>query len=313
MVPEIDMPGHFKSAIDNYPFLSCKGESGWGGVFSTPSCLGKETTYEFMENVLNEVVDLFPGKYIHIGGDEVNIKSWTECQNCQKEIKKNGLKDEHELQSFFNRRIEKFLQSKGKELLGWDEIVTGGLTKDATVMWWRGWRPDAAKMAAENGNDIVVTTTAAYYFDFLNDHNPVQKIYEFEPVPADFTPEQTSHVLGVQANTWSEWISSFKRLQYQAFPRMLALAETAWTAKESKNFNEFNQQLEKQYDRMDVMGIWYYIPAVEGLSKKIVFVDSTLVTLNLSYPLSGVELFYTLDGTVSTKNSIKYSEPFIVN
>ncbi|MDO5971919.1 family 20 glycosylhydrolase [Flavivirga aquimarina] len=312
VIPEIDMPGHFKSAIDNYPFLSCNEESGWDTVFTYPSCLGKETTYEFMKNILDEVVALFPSKYIHIGGDEVNIASWKECSHCQKEIKKHGLKDEHELQSHFNRDIEQFLQSKGKQLMGWDEIVTGGLTKDATIMWWRGWRPKAPKIAAENGNNIVVTTTDAYYFDYLNEGNSLEKIYNYEPVPKSFTPKETKQVLGLQANLWSEWIPSFKRLQYQAFPRMLAVSENGWAEKENKSFEAFNKRVEKQYDRLDVLGVYYYIPAVEGLEKKIALVDSTLVNLNLKYPLDGVEIYYTFDGNIPTKNSLKYNKPFLV-
>ncbi len=313
VLPEIDMPGHFKSAIDNYPYLSCTGESGWETVFTFPSCLGKETTYEFMENILAEVVELFPGKYIHIGGDEVNIKSWEECDNCQHEIKKNGLKDEHELQSHFNRRIEKFLQSKGKQLMGWDEIVKGGLTEDASVMWWRNWVPEAPKTAAKNGNDIVITPTAAYYYDYLNDHNSMQKVYEYEPVPADFTAEEAGHVLGVQANLWSEWIPSFKRLQYQAFPRMLPLAETSWTPKEAKDFDDFFSRMDGQYSRLDALGIYYYFPAVVGLDNEIAFIDSTFITLDLAYEQDGVEIYYTLDGSVPTRESMKYTEPFMVN
>ena len=229
VVPEIDMPGHFKSAIDNYPYLSCTGEPGWGKTFSTPACLGKETTYEFVENILAEVAELFPCEYIHIGGDEVNIQSWTKCPKCQKEIRKNHLKDEHELQSHFNRRIEKFLHSKGKRLMGWDEIVEGGLSKDASMMWWRNWAPKMRHIAADNGSDMVITPDFEYYFDFMNEATPLKKVYNYEPVPADFTPAQAKHVLGVQANIWSEWIPNFKRLQYQTFPRMLGLAETGWS------------------------------------------------------------------------------------
>lgn len=313
VIPEIDMPGHFKSAIDNYPFLSCNEGSAWDTVFSEPACLGEETTYEFMENILAEVAGLFPGEYIHIGGDEVNIKTWEECPKCQSEIKKHDLKDEHELQSRFNRCMEKFLQSKGKRLMGWDEIVRGGLTEDASMMWWRNWAPKAPHIAADNGNDIVVTTTAAYYFDYLNEGTPVQKVYSYEPVPEDFTPEQTKHILGVQANLWSEWIPNFKRLQYQAFPRMLALAETCWTEKENKNLDGFFKRLEKQYERMDVMDVHYYISAVEGLQKKIVFVDSTLIDLNLSYQMNDAQIYYTLDGSVPTKKSILYSGPISID
>ena len=269
VIPEIDMPGHFKSAIDNYPFLSCKGQSGWGTVFTYPACLGKETTYEFMKNVLSEVVALFPAKYVHIGGDEVNIKSWKKCPYCQKAIKDHGLKDEHELQSFFNKDVEQFLQSKGKQIIGWDEIIKGGLTKESNVMWWRNWVPDAPKIAAENGNDVVVTTTAAYYFDYLNEGTTLEKVYEYEPIPVGFTPEESKHVLGIQANLWSEWIPSFKRLQYQAFPRMLAVAENAWASKDNKDFKKFKARVEKQYDRLDVLGVYYYTPAVEVLEKKL--------------------------------------------
>jgi hexosaminidase len=312
VVPEIDMPGHFKSAIDNYPFLSCKDKAGWATLFSTPACLGKETTYQFMENVLAEVTRLFPGKYIHIGGDEVNIKSWTECPKCQAEIKKHELKDEHELQSHFNRRIEKFLQANGKQLMGWDEIVRGGLSKDASMMWWRNWAPEAPKIAADNGNDIVMTPDFQYYFDFLNEGTHLQKVYDYRPVPDDFTPKQAAHILGVQANLWSERIPNFKRLQYQTFPRIMALAETGWTTQEAKDYDDFFKRVQKQYPRMDVMDIHYYIPSVEGLEKKIVFVDSAVVALNLSFPLEGVEIYYTLDGTVPTRNSLRYTDPLVV-
>ncbi len=311
VIPEIDMPGHFKSAIDNYPFLSCNEESGWDTVFTYPTCLGKETTYEFMKNVLSEVVELFPASYVHIGGDEVNIASWEVCPHCQKAIKENNLKDEHELQSFFNRDIEQFLQSKGKQFMGWDEIVRGGLTKDASVMWWRNWAPDAPKIAAKNGNNIVVTTTAAYYFDYLNEGNPLERVYNYEPIPADFTEEEASNILGIQANLWSERIPSFKRLQYQAFPRFFAISENGWVTQE-KDFENFNKRVTTQYDRLDALGVYYYLPTVKGLDRKIAFVDSATVKLNLAYALEGTEIYYTLDGSVPTKASLKYETPFVV-
>jgi len=311
IVPEIDVPGHFMAAIENYPFLSCTGKAGWGRLFSTPACLGKETTYTFIENVLGEIADLFPGEYVHIGGDEVNISSWKKCPRCQAVIRKKHLKNEHELQTNFNRHIEKFLHNKGKKLMGWDEIAEGGLTRDATMMWWRNWAPQTREIAANNGNDMIITPDFEYYFDFPYTSTPVSKVYNYEPVPESFTPEMAKYVIGVQANLWSEWIPNTKRLYYQALPRMLALAETGWTEKRNKDFDLFNEKLIEQYERFTAQRLFYHLPELKGIDDAVVFSDSA--TLNITIPLKDMKVFYTTDGTAPTPSSTKYNGPVTID
>ena len=305
VIPEIDIPGHFKAAIDNYSFLSCSEKAGWGSHFSYPACLGKATTYEFIENIMSEVAELFPSKYIHIGGDEVNKDEWKKCERCQKAIKKNGLKDEHELQSHFNHHIEAFINKKGKQLIGWDEIVEGGLSNSSTVMWWRNWAPNTIREATKNGNKVIMTPDFEYYFDFPYSATPTSKVYNFEPVPDDFTADMADKVWGVQANIWTERIPNMNRVYYQALPRMLALAESGWTNKLLKDYKSFQNRLNKQYAYFENEGLFYHLPALSGFDKTKVFIDEAVFEINI--PDDEMTAYYTLDGSAPTPASSKYS------
>jgi len=305
VIPEIDIPGHFNAAINNYPYLSCTDGGGWGTHFSYPACLGKEVTYEFIKNILDEVAELFPSKYIHIGGDEVNKDEWKKCARCQKAIRLNGLKDEHELQSHFNHQIEAFLSQKGKKLIGWDEIVEGGLSKESTVMWWRNWAPNSIREAAKNGNDIIVTPDFEYYFDFPYSATPTSKVYNFEPIPSDFSAEMADKVIGVQANVWTERIPNVDRLYYQVLPRMLALAESGWTTKKLKEYDAFEMRLKNYYQYFENKGLFYHLKELKGFEDECVFTEKSHFSIEV--PDSEYEVYYTLDGTAPTKQSAKYS------
>lgn len=220
-------------------------------------CAGKESTFEFLENVLSEVITLFPSEYIHIGGDECPKGNWERCPSCQSRIKKLGLKDEHELQSYFVHRIEKFLNSKGKSIIGWDEITEGGLSPSATVMYWRGWIKDVPKKVAAQGNDIIMTPTGYSYFDAyqvdkddqdkeplaIGGYTSVEKVYSFEPISENITAAQQKQFLGAQANIWTEYIATEDHAEYMVLPRMAALAEVVWSPKELKDWTDFHKRL----------------------------------------------------------------------
>lgn len=283
VIPEIELPGHSSAAIAAYPYLSCfpeeptkipndmmsiKGreiqKSGtpkivqetWG-VMDDVYCAGKESTFEFLENVLSEVITIFPSEYIHIGGDECPKGNWERCSSCQDRIKELGLKDEHELQSYFVHRIEKFLNSKGKSIIGWDEITEGGLSPSATVMYWRGWIKDVPEKVAAQGNDIIMTPTGYSYFDAyqvdkddqdteplaIGGYTSVEKVYSFEPIPKNVTAAQQKQFLGAQANLWTEYITTEDHAEYMVLPRMAALSEVVWSPKESKDWTSFHSRL----------------------------------------------------------------------
>lgn len=270
IIPEIEMPGHSAAALAAYPELSCtegpfEVPTNWG-VKENVYCAGNEKVFEFLENVLSEVIDLFPSEYIHIGGDECPKIHWENCEKCQALIKKEGLADEDELQSYFIRRIEKFLSSRGRKLIGWDEILEGGLAPEATVMSWRGM--SGGIEAARLGHDVIMTPVSFCYFDYyqanpeleplaIGGYTTLKKVYAFEPVPPQLSEKESKHIKGAQGNVWTEYIKTPEYVEYMSVPRMTALSEVVWSPKESRNWKNFRARLNEFYKRLDVLNINY--------------------------------------------------------
>jgi hexosaminidase len=268
VIPEIEMPGHTVAVLAAYPELSCSGgpfsvPTTWG-IFHDVYCAGNDKTFEFLENVLSEIIPLFPGKYIHIGGDECKKTRWERCIKCQARMKTENLADEHKLQSYFITRIERFLQSKGKQIIGWDEILEGGVSKSATIMQWRGVK--GGIKAAKAGNQVIMSPSGYCYFDryqgieteeppAFNTFVPMQQVYAFNPTPSELSAEEAKFIIGGQANVWSEYIPTTQQVEYMVFPRALAMSECLWSKLENKNYDYFVQKVHGQYDRMSRYGI----------------------------------------------------------
>ncbi len=273
VVPEIEMPGHAVAALTSYPDLGCVGKDyqvriAWG-IEADVLCAGKDSTFEFVENVLSEVIDLFPSEYIHVGGDECPKTRWEKCPHCQARIQQEGLKNEHELQSYFVRRVEKILEAKGRRLIGWDEILEGGLAPNATVMSWRG--AEGGIEAASAGHHVVMSPNTHCYFDYyqaadgegeppgIGGYIPLSRVFEFNPsegVPDD----KAGFVLGGQGNLWTEYMGSESHVEYMAFPRALALAEALWSPNPRASYMGFLNRLESHLPRLEALGIHYRAP-----------------------------------------------------
>ncbi|UFH56112.1 beta-N-acetylhexosaminidase [Spirosoma sp. KNUC1025] len=272
VIPEIEMPGHSVAVLSVHPELGGNLDrmlpvsSTWG--VHEQVLFPREETFTFLENVLTEVMALFPSQYIHIGGDECPKIEWKQSKFCQALMKEKGLKDEHELQSYFIQRIDKFVTSKGRRIIGWDEILEGGLSPNATVMSWRGINGGIA--AARQNHDVVMSPTTYCYLDYyqadpktqpveIGGFLPLEKVYSFNPSVTDsLTADQAKHVLGVQANVWSEYLPTTHYVEYMAYPRLIAIAETAWTPGEAKNFDDFKQRLEAHKKRLDYLNVNYF-------------------------------------------------------
>lgn len=320
IIPEIEMPGHAQAAISAYPELGCTGEQikvaeTWG-VFDHIFC-SKDETFEFLENVLDEVLELFPSKYIHIGGDEAPKTHWENCPNCQQRIKEEGLKDEHELQNYFITRIEKYLNGKGRQIIGWDEILEGGLAPNATVMSWRGTQ--GAIEAAKQHHNVIMTPTSHCYFDYKQSDNedeplansggflPLEKVYSFNPIPEELTEEESQYVLGAQGNVWTEYIPNEKQVEYMVFPRILAMSEVLWTPTNNKNYADFIARVEHFHQRLDALEINYanHLYEVEG--------EVTSTGYKLTSILENKTIRYTTDGTEPSLTSEIYSGAIPIN
>ena len=308
VLPEIEMPGHAVAALQAYPHLSCSGGqvppfNRWG-VSEDVFCAGKDETYEFLEGVLAEVAELFPYEYIHIGGDECPKVRWEVCPDCQKRIADNNLKDEHELQSYLVRRMESYLATKGKKIIGWDEILEGGIADNAAVMSWRGHA--GGINAANMGHDVVMTPHSFVYLDYYQSkYNeplaiggmlPIEKVYSIDIMPPEIEEEKRHHIIGAQSNLWTEYIGDEKHAEYMAFPRLAALAEAIWTPRARLDFDSFSQRMSAHYARYDAMDLNYRVPYPTGY-EAINLVTDSIVTLELSNGVPGSSIYYTTDGS----------------
>ncbi|HEX7121581.1 MAG TPA: family 20 glycosylhydrolase [Gemmatimonadaceae bacterium] len=323
IVPEIEMPGHSKAALAAYPELACtpgpfEVRTTWG-VDEDIYCPSEET-FRFLERVLDEVIALFPGTYIHIGGDEAPKARWQASAVAQEVIRREGLKDEHELQSWFIRRIERFLLSRGRRLIGWDEILEGGLAPEATVMSWRG--TSGGIEAARQGHDVIMTPTSHLYFDYyqgdarfeplaIGGFVPLEQVYAFEPVPEALTPAQAQHVLGAQGNVWTEYLKTPEAVEYMAWPRALALAEVVWTPREARDWDSFASRLPVALRSLDRLAVQYRVPHAQGLEgDRLTLRDR--ITIRLRSLLPSAEIRYTTDGSDPTPASARYDGPFTI-
>ncbi len=331
VIPEVDLPGHMLAALAAYPELGCTGGPyevcpRWG-VFEDVLCIGNDKTMQFLEDVMSEIIEIFPSEYVHIGGDEAPRDRWKECPKCQARIKAEGLKAdknhtaEDRLQSYCMTRIEKFLNSKGRRIIGWDEILEGDVAPNATVMSWRGM--EGGIEAAQLGHDVIMTPTSFCYFDYyqtadtqdeplgIGGYVPIEKVYSLEPVPAALTKEQGKHILGAQANLWTEYIASTEHVEYMILPRMAALAEVQWTQPEKKDFKDFTTRLARLMKFYQRDGFNYAKHVFDLKADFTPDTDKKAVVVTLS-TIDDAPIYYTLDGTEPDSASLKYTEPIAI-
>jgi hexosaminidase len=321
VVPEIEMPGHSQAALAAYPELGC-GPGPYAvwtmwGVSEHIYC-PSERTFGFLQDVLVEVMELFPSTFIHIGGDEAPKTAWKQSTLAQEVMRRERLASEERLQSWFIHRIDRFLTSRGRRLVGWDEILEGGLAPGAAVMSWRG--VDGGIAAARAGHDVVMTPTSHMYFDYYQGDPrweplaggglvTLERVYGYEPVPSSLTPRQARHILGAQGNVWTEYMADGAHVEYMAVPRMLALAEVVWSPARTRSWAGFLARLPAQFTLLDRLGVSYRVPAVTGLEEDRVVLGDT-VQVELKAAVANATIRYTIDGSDPTAESPAYVAPF---
>ena len=325
VVPEIELPGHTSAVLAAYPELGCTGgpyevRQRWG-ISRDVFCAGNEKVYDFLQGVFEEVLQLFPSEYIHIGGDECPKDRWKKCPKCQKRIKEEKLGDEKHLQSYFVNRIGRFLEKKGRKFIGWDEILEGSLSPSAIVMSWRGERGGIE--AARRGHKVIMTPRHYCYFDYYQSLDPqeplahggflpLEKVYSYNPIPAVLSGKEGKRILGAQANVWTEHIRDFKHVEYMIFPRLCALAEVVWSQPSNKNFSDFSKRLSSHITHLNYLNVNYRFPSPTGLKERYTFKDGEGVKINLiPFPVDGT-VHYTTDGSQPTKDSPIFKGPMTI-
>lgn len=331
IIPEIDIPGHTLAVLTSYPELGCTGGPyqvgrGWG-IFEDVLCAGNDSVFTFLDDVFTEVADLFPAKYIHIGGDECLKNRWMACPKCQARIKALGIREtkEHsageQLQSYFIHRVEEIINKKGKSIIGWDEILEGGIAPNATIMSWRG--TEGGTYAANKGHDVIMTPESHVYLDYYQSSNVdsepytfgwltnLEKVYSFDPIPAELPKDKQKHILGGQVNVWVEYIPTSKSVEYMLLPRMAALAETLWSYPQEKNYNDFVERMYRQSLLLDKLGYANNKQAYGVQAKYDYDTEKSEIKIILS-TFDNAPIYYTLDGTEPTEKSLKYSQPIVI-
>lgn len=313
IIPEIDMPGHMSAAINNYPELLLDNvKPGWGEIFSVPINPCQESSYTFLENVLTEVMALFPSQYLHIGADEVDKTTWKESDKCKQLMLEKGFKNLNELQSYFVMRINSFIRQHGKTAIGWDEILEGPSDPNMVVMYWRGWEKNNPRKAAALGHRIIMSPNNPLYFDYQPNASSVESVYRFHVIPESVPAEDSAYFMGAQANLWTEMIPSPERVEFMILPRLTALAERVWTNKD--DYDGFKNRLLAHYHLWDEEGLHYRLPDLHGFTDTQLIVDGK-GTLQVKSPLKGSVVYYTMDGSLPSvkskvlKDSVTVTQP----